>query len=163
MAKREFTFKTLPDGCGWAIHNPVTDTRLGEIRLPMDDTPQYRQCALYGLKQWASDGGAKDAGTSPSERLKAIIARGRAIVAGVVAFRDGHGSAAVKLPDAALFAAVVGAGIMQSTDAHQKIWRDAAPDKRLRFASDARVQQWLADNAPSASAAADSLDEFLES
>jgi hypothetical protein len=132
MAQREFKFKTLADGTGWSIHNPVTDTRLGDITLPAEGTPAYRRVALYGLKQWANDGGAKKAGTPARERLGAILKRGIAITAGLATFRDGHGTASAEFPDVEIWLACVAAGVAVDTPDVRAKWVAASPSVRVR-------------------------------
>jgi hypothetical protein len=132
MAQREFKFKTLADGTGWSIHNPITDTKLGAITLPAEGTPAYHRVALYGLKQWANDGGAKKAGTSARDRLAAILKRGIAITSGLATFRDGHGTASAEFPDVEIWLACIAVQPAADTPDNRAKWAAASPGYRVR-------------------------------
>lgn len=159
MAKREYKWRVTADRNGWERLNPVTDAIEATFSLPDNDATR-QNLMLYGYKQALSDGAAADAGSRERDRM--MRDRAAEIRNGTWAFRDGRTSA-VRIPDATLFAAVVGAGIMLDTAANRKIWADAAPAIRMKFATDARVQQWLENNSAAASDASDTLAAMLQS
>ena len=156
MKQRAFKTRITSDGGGWVITDAVTGAELATIELP-DDAETTRKLALYGLKQAVADGGAKDAGTTANARLRAMLARYNAIVAGTWDFRDGTGSGS--MVDGDIFRALVALGITPDTPDQRAKWKTLPAPKRRAIGNRDDVRGWIADNLADVDADA-ALDEF---
>ena len=138
-----FKTRITPEGNGWILTDAVTGGELATIELP-DDADMNRKLALYGLKQAVADGGAKDKGTTAAARLRAMLARYNAIMAGTWDFRDGTGSGS--MPDGDIFRALVALGITPDTPDQRDKWKKLPAPKRRAIGNREDVREWIADN-----------------
>ena len=162
MARRQFKWVLDRNAHTWIVRNPVTDAELVRLDfaahvVPTMDNEAYTAMA-YGIKQISSDGAAKDEGTPLRERIAALVARFNAWHSGAYAFRDGTGAAA-KFPDADLFAALVGIGLVKPTDEARAKWVGMTAAQRNIGRTRPDVIAWFERNADADAAAA--FDEFV--
>lgn len=151
MKQHAFKWKLDRVARAWRIHDPITDAVLATLDFSDHvadgmTEPAYIGLA-YGIKQLASDGGAKQAGTTQRTRLAGVIARFNAWHAGTYAFRDGTGTPG-GFPDADVYRALVAIGRFSDRDENRDKWRKLSPAVRAAQRLQPDVAAWLVDHVP---------------